>query len=71
MSYKLDFPDSIIDIASKYVEQYYRDSDIRMGHKQTMNTLFDLGKTITLFKQLADCIETIMWKQDQVDMEDM
>ena len=71
MSYKLDFPDSIIDIAKKYVEQYYRDSDIRMAHKQTMNTLFDLGKTIVLFKQLADCIETIMWKQDQVDMEDM
>jgi len=71
MSYKLDFPDSIIDIATKYIELYYRNSDVRMGHKQAMNSLFDLGKTIPLFKQLADCIETIMWKQDQVDMEDM
>jgi hypothetical protein len=71
MSYKLDFPESVIEISTKYVESYYRNSDVRMKHKETMNFLFDLGKSIPLFKQLADCIETIMWKQDQVDTEDL
>lgn len=69
MNYKLDFPESVTELATKYVEYYYRDSDVRMKHKQTMNFLSDLGKSVPSFKQLADCIETIMWKQDQVDME--
>lgn len=71
MAYKLDFSENITELAKTYVEYYYKDSDVRMKHKQTMNFLSDTGKSIPLFKQLADCIETIMWKQDQVDMEGM
>jgi hypothetical protein len=71
MRYELDFPESVIHVSRKYVEYYYRDSDVRAKHKETLNFLFDLGKSIPMFKQIADCIETIMWQQDQVDMEDM
>ena len=67
MRYKVDFPDSVKEVAEKYVEIYHKNNDVRMSHKKNMDTFSQLGKDIPIFKQIADCIETIMWYQDQVE----
>jgi hypothetical protein len=67
MRYNIDFPDNVKSVAEKYIEIYYQNSDTRMNHKYNMKMLSDLGKEVAVFKQIADCIETIMWYQDQVE----
>jgi len=69
MRYKLDFSESVKAVAEKYVEIYHTNNDVRSNHKSNMNTLDSIGKSVPVFKQIVSCIETILWIQDQPDVE--
>lgn len=69
MRYNVDFSEDVIAVAEKYVNTYHSNIDVRMEHKNSMSFFFELGKDVTVFKQIADCIEAIMLRQDQLDAE--
>jgi hypothetical protein len=65
MKYSLDFPEHVQIVAKHYVEVYNNNRDIRDNHKANMTVLDQIGKEVKVFKEIASCIDTLLWMNDQ------
>ena len=65
MKYSLDFTEYVQSIAKSYIEMHKGNHEVRNNHKQYMNYLDQIGKEVKVFKQIANCIESILWMEDQ------
>lgn len=65
MKYSLDFSEPVQNISKKYVESYISNHNIRSSHNENMKSLDHMGKEIPVFKEIADCIETLLWMDEQ------
>lgn len=65
MKYSLDFPEYVQVVAKQYVEVYNNNRDIRDNHKANMTVLDQIGKEVKVFKEIASCIDTLLWMNDQ------
>jgi hypothetical protein len=65
MKYSLDFPEHVQKVAIAYLDKYKSGHEVRDKHKEFMNFLDQLGKEVKVFKEIASCIDTLLWMEDQ------
>jgi hypothetical protein len=65
MKYSLDFSEHVQKAAYEYLEKYKSSHEVRDKHKETMTYLDQMGKNIKMFKEIASCIDTLLWMDDQ------
>ena len=61
---KLDFSESVQSVAKQYVQIYHGSYSVREKHNHNMRSFDELGKEVSVFKEIADCIETLLWAED-------
>lgn len=62
---KLDFSEAVQNVAKQYVRVYHGSYSVREKHNHNMRTFDEIGKEVGVFKEIADCIETLLWAEEQ------
>jgi hypothetical protein len=70
MKYTNDFSDSVKSVAKQYVQVYHNNNSVREKHKENMRFFDELGKEVAIFKEVANCIETLLWAEDNEQREE-
>lgn len=67
LNYSAEFPEHVNKIAVEYLSAYNNSHNVREHHKKNMKCFDELSSHAPVFKQIANCIDALLWIQNQHD----